>query len=26
VQRSARNGLVQSLATGNIYNVTGNCN
>jgi len=26
VQRSARNGLVQSLGTGNIYNVTGNCN
>lgn len=26
VQRSARNGLVQSLATANIYNVTGNCN
>ena len=26
VQRSARNGLVQSLGTGNIYNVNGNCN
>jgi hypothetical protein len=26
VQRSARNGLVQSLGSGNIYSVTGNCN